>query len=392
VGLLVFLLTSIPVWLGISFGMEFVGWNRGPADDLRTDVPTACAHHDALHYIDIVENRYSYDPQRRSNVAFFPVYPLLARQVAPWVNGNARWALLLVANAMLLAAFVAFAAFLQARGPEVPARERLVVLALFGVWPAGLFFRMPYSEATFVFLLFLTLLGMARCWPVPVVALLAGLATAARPVGLAVTFAFAWHVFSDPRGGSRVRRGLRTAAWLPVASWGLLAYMSFQWYAFGTPLAFAQTQEHWEYMASADDNKVESLLSGAPVWSIYTTSAHHWRRIDCHGNPFFSLLFWNPILFVGAGVLLVVGCYQAWLTGPEAVLGFGLLAIPYCTRAHEMSMASHGRFAAVVVPAFLVMGRLLRSLPEWCTWSVLGMCSLLLMAWSALFVAGRPLF
>ena len=86
--------------------------------------------------------------------------------------------------------------------------------------------------------------------------------------------------------------------------------------------------------------------------------------------PFPGLGFWNPILFLVALVAVVVGWVRGWLTRPEAMVGIGLLLIPYVTRADEMSMGSHARFAAVVVPAYIVMARLLCRLPAPVVWIV----------------------
>jgi hypothetical protein len=172
--------------------------------------------------------------------------------------------------------------------------------------------------------------------------------------------------------------------------------MLYQSIQFNAPLAFAQTQKHWGNAGSPDgdlSDKVESLLSGEPIWGAYIAdSGRCWWRHETHRNFIFSLFFWNPILFVGAFGLVLYGASKSWLAGPEIVLGLGLLAIPYLTRAYEMSMASHGRFAAVVLPAFIVLGRLLQSGPEWLIWSVVGLLSTLLMAWSALFAAGYLIF
>ncbi len=83
---------------------------------------------------------------------------------------------------------------------------------------------------------------------------------------------------------------------------------------------------------------------------------------------------------------------KKWLTGPEIVLSFFLLAIPYVTRAYEMCMASHARFAAVVFPAYIVLGRLLGAAPAWMTWVVIGAFSIMLMTWTALYAAGHLFF
>jgi hypothetical protein len=69
-----------------------------------------------------------------------------------------------------------------------------------------------------------------------------------------------------------------------------------------------------------------------------------------------------------------------------------LMATRYVTRAYEMCMASHARFAAVVFPAYTVLGRLLAPLPQWVTRAVIGVFSIMLMTWTALCVAGHLFF
>lgn len=62
------------------------------------------------------------------------------------------------------------------------------------------------------------------------------------------------------------------------------------------------------------------------------------------------------ILFLTAFVLTLFGTAESWLSGPEIALSLGLLAISYFTGAYEMSMASHARFVAIVVPGYFVLG------------------------------------
>ena len=91
-------------------------------------------------------------------------------------------------------------------------------------------------------------------------------------------------------------------------------------------------------------------------------------------------------------MLVFIGARKSWLTGPEIVLSVLLLAIPYVTRAYEMCMASHARFAAVVFPAYIVLARLLAPLPQWVTWAVIGVFTMMLMTWTALYAAGHLFF
>ena len=50
--------------------------------------------------------------------------------------------------------------------------------------------------------------------------------------------------------------------------------MGYQYAAFGDPLAFAKTQEHWSTrgVVSASD-KALALLSYEPIWSVYQSSS-----------------------------------------------------------------------------------------------------------------------
>ena len=321
--------------------------------------------HDAHHYLQLTRGQYAYDAANQSNVAFFPAYPLLCKFVASFGIPPA-YATLVASNAALLVAFLLLAHYTRIRWPDSTPRQRLVVLALFGFWPMGVFFHMPYSESLFAACSLAVLLGMARHWPLVVIALLAGLTTAARPVGLALSLAvlvYAWQL-PGRRGAFRLAR---VAVVAPLAGWGLIAYMGYQWAEFGDPLAFAKTQQYWVLNVPADrtlSSKAWSLFTLEPVWGIFLPdSPRHWSQWG--GNPAWTgLTCWNPAFFVLAAVLVWVGHRRNWLTLPEAVAGALLLAIPYCTRAYEMSMASHARFASVVMVQYLVAGRLLAGRPK----------------------------
>lgn len=81
-----------------------------------------------------------------------------------------------------------------------------------------------------------------------------------------------------------------------------------------------------------------------------------------------------------------------WLNGYEIALCIGLLLIPYVTRSHEMCMGSMGRFAAVVFPLYLVLGRLLAKLPIPLAAALLGVSGLLMATYAALFAAWYRIF
>jgi len=376
--------------MGVVFGATIVNWS-----DSSQDLIAACMRFDAGHQLEIISSGYSYDPFQRSVVAFFPAYPLLARQVALILGLTWEEGALVAANVFLVGAFVFLARWTRLRWPDATSDQRFFVLALFGLWPMGLFFRMPYAESLFLLISLGLLIGMAQRWPLAILAVLAGLLTAVRPVGLAATAAFVWHIVEQP--GPRIwLRFVKAALWAPMACWGLFAYMLYQQLAFGNPLAFAQTQDHWT-MAVPEvvdwRGKAVALVTLEPIINAYNSeSMRYWHVFHGREHAFLSVMFWNPIFFIIAGLLVAWGQWKGYLTAPEVVFGLSLLAIPYLTRAYEMSMASHGRFAAIVIPAFLVLGRVFANANAAGRAAVCIVLTTLLILFTSLFSGGHLFF
>jgi Gpi18-like mannosyltransferase len=350
-------------------------------------------HYDALHYKSICLSGYRYDPSQRSEVAFFPVYPLLARGVLAIADCRAEWALLIVAHLALAGAFIGLHAYTRQRytAEGAPTLSRNVLLA-FGLVPTTFFFRMAYSESVFLAASIGTLLAIQRRLPLLWVALLSGLTTATRPVGIAFLPVFLWHCWQR---SANWRNFLAHALYLaPLACWGLLAYMAYQYAAFGDPLAFAKTQQYWKAHASASlEEKAWALLILEPVWNMFLPSSErYWASGEWHQAPLFSLIAANPIYFVLTALLIGLGAIKRWLNGCEILLGVGLLLIPYLTRGYDNSMLSTGRFAAAVLPAYLVLGQLLTRAPSGVSALFAAISGFMLGAYSALFAAGYAMF
>jgi len=376
---------------------------------------------DGPHYTHLVERGYLYSPDKASEVAFFPGYPLAARAVRALTGLTSRMALLVVANALLIVASTLFAIYLRSRGPGTGATgqpQTHYAIWAFALLPTTFFFRMPYSESMFLAVTFLALLGMERRWPMILVATIVGLATAVRPVGVGLLMPLAWYAWretlrqtasvDDPLTLTLSRRErelspspltprpsplLRLAWVLPLGCWGLLAYMAFQQIEFGDALAFAKTQTYWRLRPDGGiADKALSLASWEPIWAVYVPGSIGYFGGFAGGHWHQRMGFFNPIFFCGTGVLIAVGAWKRWLTAYEALLSIPLLAIPYVTRSYEMCMESHGRFAAVVIPAYIVMGQLLARLPWWLASSLLAVSAVGLGFFTARYAAGFMFF
>jgi hypothetical protein len=325
-------------------------------------------------------------------VAFFPAYPLLARMVAWTFGWKTEWALLAVSNWCLATAFVLLHRYARLSRPAAASSFSGYALAAFGLFPTTLFFRMAYSESLFLCVMLVALIGMVRRWPFWIVATVIGLATACRPVGIALLPPFALDLW---RRSDTVAHFLtRTVIYSTLACWGLIGYVAYQWEAFGEPLAFVRTQAHWRTRPPIPmTEKMIRLATFEPVWGAYTPGgAAYWRNWEQRNNPLFSLIAANPAIFIGGVGLVGYGAYRHWLDSREVLLAAGLMAIPYIGKGYDNSMLSMGRFVAVVPPVYLVLANILARVPSPMAAAGLAVFSFFLAIYAAQFAVGNPVF
>jgi hypothetical protein len=342
----------------------------------------------AFWYAQIAEQGYSYGPFGFANAAFFPAYPLASALVHRLTGLPTEVALLLVSNASFLGALILLAGYLRARTPTETDRGVELALLAIALFPTGCFFRLGYTESTFLLLMCGTMYGLERRWPLPAVLAIAGLATATRGPGVALLGPLSVYLWNNQRAfGPRVSQ---IGLCLPCACWGLLSFMAFQYVVNADALAPVHAQQGWRVgPAHTVPDKLLALAALKPLFAVYDpASPTYWAAWDPHDVPFVSLCFANPIFFAGAAALTVVGAYKRWLTTAELSLVSLLLLIPYCTRADEMWMQGMGRFVAVAFPIYIVLGHVLLRLPLALRVFFFIVCGLYLGLYSALFASG----
>jgi hypothetical protein len=381
-------ITTALTFIGAEFGFYYLV----PEGYYGNHFLESLVRADGPNYQEVAEHGYSYDPKTFSNVAFFPAYPLTARWLHRISGLSTVWSLLIVSNGFCLAAFLLMSAYLRQRrqSPGEPSdMENFAVLAM-GLLPMTFFFRMPYSETMFLSLAILSIYGISRNWPLAIIAMIVGLATATRPVGIALLLPLAWHVWKTSGTKSRAIRRLIYA--LPLACWGLLGFMLFQYIRFGQPLAFAQTQENINPIPMLD--KLLALLSWEPIREAYNpTSPAYWKGGQNYSpSCLFSMQFFNPIYWIGAVLLIGLGWWNRWLTIYETLLSVPLLAIPYVTLGHEVAMNSQARYVTVVFPIYIVMGKIMARLPLLVSAAILALSGFFLGAYAGLFVVVHGFF
>lgn len=286
---------------------------------------------DAAWYLSIAEHGYSFDPLGPSNVAFFPLLPLLIKGVAA-LTGNAIIAGLLVANLAALGAVLALWRWVRAEASPAAA-DRAVLWLL--VYPFSFYLHSIYAESLFFLLATLALDASARGRRMAA-GLWGGLAATTRPMGVLLSPALAWGLWRDWRADRRLRPRDLIAVFLPAA--GLGAYAAYLWVAVGDPLAFRTAHVvGWH---------VQFQWTMATYWSEMYQIATRLVRIHNYTLLLDAMRVLLPMIFIALTVQVfrrlggVPGIYAT------LAVAVGVFFAP----------ESVGRELLAVTPAFAVLG------------------------------------
>jgi len=360
---------------------------------------------DGHWYQTIAVNGYNYSRSEHSSIVFFPLYPLTARALCS-AGVPAEIALLLVSNGCFLGALLLFERYLCAAGAHLSTRRWALLALAFA--PCSFFFHVAYTESMLLLLTIAALYGMRRRWPLASIAFCIGAATATRSVGVALLVPLAIHLnarlreepadwdarlrlMSPRRRGGSFSNVTIGASWLALSCWGLLAFIAFQVWRFGDPLAFAHAQFAWGVRDPAPTLRahIVQLVSLEPIWSTYIPhTAGYWGSGATNADPLLNLSFANPLFFLGTALLLGTGVALRLLDMKEVTLGALLLLIPYIAQTSRQCMTSQGRFATVVFPAYIVLGHLFVRLPRPVALYFLFSSGALMILYATLFGAG----
>lgn len=214
-------------------------------------------HFDSVWYYTIATQGYSFTPGAESSIAFFPTYPMAVRALG-WLIGDAQIAGTLISITAGAAAICLFAGWVW---PRLSRRAAVIAVALMMVFPYAFFFYGPmYSDPVFllVVLAAFTLLERRMYWAAGLVGILA---TAGRPVGLAITVGLVVRMLemqAESRDAGTVRlhptaaqivAAVTTVRWrqvgVLVSGLGLIGWCIYLWQVFGNPLAWIDAQAAW---------------------------------------------------------------------------------------------------------------------------------------------------
>ena len=347
--------------------------------------------YDAGWYYGIVTHGYSYTPGQQSSIAFFPVYPLGVRGLGGLL-GDYQVAGELLAVLAGAAAVLLFGRWAWTRLPRPAAVTAIAILMLY---PYSLFlYGAMYADSLFLLTAIGSFMLLERRW-YWAAGLVGALATAGRPVGIAVAVGLVvrtLELLAEDRARASLPAGVDAtglAGTVPRRSWRDLvtAVRDVRWRQTGVAVSAAGLLAWCVYLA---------VEFGNPLAWIEVESAPGWNQ-GVGPTTWFKLTYLGTLLRGPYGIaalltLQAVACLCAVLLLRRLWRRFGwgyaaytavVLLIPILGTKDFMGT---GRYVLVAFPIFAAAGDFLVSVRRrWVRWLVLSACAVLLLVLTTLF-------
>ena len=293
---------------------------------------------DAEHYLNIARLGYG-----GTEVAFFPLYPMLIRGLGA-VTGNLLIAGLLVSNLASFFGLLFFYKLVEHQYNRHVAQRATFYVSIF---PTAIFFSAVYTESLFFALTVASFYYIReRRWVTAgIIGFFASL-TRVEGVLLAVPFLIEWLaiLFVSGRSISQVCAEafkwpvdniVRPIVGLVLVPLGLAVYMGYLWVLRGDPLYFSHVQSHWGRHL-------------APPWVSFSHS------ISMIAHAHMAQTVADQILEIAFTVLMLGVLIAGWRRLRPSYLAYMALSIliPMSTS----SLMSMPRFALVLFPMFVMFG------------------------------------
>lgn len=295
------------------------------------DFIDAMSRWDGGQYLGIVDG-YGYEASQKSNVAFFPLYPMAITAVSKWGLAPAVAAVLISHICFLLALYVLYD-LCRKKWSDHTASMTLIYLVCF---PTAFFFSAIYTESLFLLLTVGTFWCLERKYWLAA-GLVGSLATATRFLGIALLPIACLYAFQawDQRSSIKTEAVKLLTRLLQVSLilGGIGSYIWFLHVRFGSPLAFLEAQNSWSPVGFNPIGVIIMMLSQLS-----------------YGMSYYSF----PMVLSGVlAVLFVIYCCQQYrdtIGLSYLVYSAILFIVPLGVRAESLM-----RYTVVIFPLFIVM-------------------------------------
>lgn len=329
----------------------------------------ALARYDSGWYVGIARDGYAYVEGGRSNLAFFPLYPIAMRYVGALLGGKTAH----YYYAGMLISWTAFAAAMvvlyRLARLDLKHDESVRACVYASVFPFAFFFGMVYPSSLFLFLCVLSFYAFRTGhWVTGAVA--GALVTCARVNGILILPALGLLLYERWRNDPyQVRRGILALCVVPT---GFIAYSVFNYAESGSFVEFAHSISRWGYTPG-----------GAP-WTVFTALAGNatnlYDYLQTPNGP-------SDLLNTGAALGTLCAVPFVWSRFGAAYAVFVLLDLSLPLSSGQS--VGLGRYTAVLFPTFLWLATLRRPLVQT---GVMVTFATLYMLCQALLVTLHPVY
>jgi hypothetical protein len=293
------------------------------------------ARYDTGYFQDIAWGGYTPLAGGRSNIAYFPVYPLLIRLIGR-LFGRTHAIYYITGIGIAWVCFVlAMVALYYLARLDLPRRQAERAVLLMTIFPFAFFFGVAYSESTFILFTILAFY-LFRTKRFVLGGLCGAVATATRVPGILILPALAWIAWrtAEPTRADRLRA---TMGLVLVAS-GIAAYSAYIYSLTGNPLEWVATLQRWGYYPGRSPWDAPIRLVGNLVTHPYAYLA---------GDPMAPY----DTLYGVTGILFVAAIPFVWRRFGASYGLFMLLSLylPFSSGVLE----GVGRYCSVLFPCFI---------------------------------------
>jgi hypothetical protein len=341
----------LALWANLAFPL----YQRQQFTVFRTMSPfwDTFARYDSGYFEGIAWGGYAPLAGGRSNIAYFPVYPMLMRLIGR-AFGRQHAVYYITGVGISWTCFIlAMVALYYLARLDLPRRQAQRAVLLTAVFPFSFFFGLVYSESTFLLFAVLAIYGFrTRRWMMG--GLCGAVATATRVPGIMMVPALAWIAWRTAAPTRRDR--LHALAGLAIAVAGFAAYCLYIFHLTGNPFEWAATIQRWGYYPGgrpwmAPVRLVEHLFTHpylylttdrmAPYDTLYGMTGilfiiavpFVWRRLGAAYGLFMLLNLWLPFssgVFEGMGryCSVLFPCF-IWLASVHSTSLFTAIVVAF---------------------------------------------------------------
>lgn len=292
----------------------------------------AFAHFDGIHYLRLIHHGYD----DMGSQAFFPAYPVLIRfltfgRLDPLVTAVVLNFSLLIASLSLVVA-------------SLPKLSRFKFLLLFLSFPTSFFLLANYTESFFIFLVVVFFL-LCRSKRFFFAALIAGVASATRVVGVFLALALLVELIQ-----AKKLYTFRSLILLMISISGFMSYCYYLFTRWGDPLMFV----HVMSMFSVGRSTGQIILLPQLLYRYFKVLTT---------VPLLSFGFARALAELGFFALSLFALYKVWRKLPLSSWLFCFCAITFPSLSGTLT--SFPRYLLVAIPLFVASSSLLSNKQVW---------------------------